>query len=339
MNSHLHPRLLAWWHDNPVDPDRPTLNNPDVQRLITAIAPASQARDLGGVMSLNVGLEPAGLVLRVHQPFVSRQRLLSVQHVRTALADRGLIVPLALPWDRTTVLRCGRRWAEIEAYIPHKRTEPTLNYYLWLFAAMGTLHHELAALTMTVPRPLIATYAPPGTLLRWLPVTTTAVEHNPEAADIARSLRDLIGLLRRQWLPASSLPQQLVHGDVRLSNVCQTSTGQTVYLDFGFLARRPRVHDLAYSLAFMLLALHQQQPPEDFPWQAIPRLIETYEATTNTRLTNDERKALAPYTAAIPLHSAALSGFALDPPALLRERLPFLRLSAWLLAHPEALQG
>jgi hypothetical protein len=60
----LHPRLLEWWKDNPSDPDRPTLDNPDVQRLVGAIAPEAQATDLGGVMSLNVRLDPAGLVLQ-----------------------------------------------------------------------------------------------------------------------------------------------------------------------------------------------------------------------------------------------------------------------------------
>ena len=44
-------------------------------------------------MSLNVRLDPAGLVLRVHQPFVSRPRLLALQEVRRRLASRGLAVP------------------------------------------------------------------------------------------------------------------------------------------------------------------------------------------------------------------------------------------------------
>jgi hypothetical protein len=65
------------------------LNDPDVQQLVTAISPESRATDLGGVMSLNVRLDAAGLVLRVHQPFVSRQRLLAVQDVRRGLEPLG----------------------------------------------------------------------------------------------------------------------------------------------------------------------------------------------------------------------------------------------------------
>ena len=207
-----YPRLLEWWTDDRADPGRLSLNNPDVQHLIAAISPESHVTDLGGVMSLNVRLDAAGLVLRVHQPFVSQRRL-----------------------------------------------------------------------------------------------------------------------------PATALPMQLVHGDVRLSNVCRTLEGRTLYLDFGFLAWRPRIHELAYALAFMLLALGGHQAPESFTWESVPRLVEEYEATANARLTPAERRALFPYTAAIPLYAAALDGFTEDPVGKLRSRLPFLHLSAWLLAHPTAL--
>jgi Ser/Thr protein kinase RdoA (MazF antagonist) len=339
VDPHLHPRLLEWWKDDPSDPDRPFLDNPDVQQLVATIDPDAHATNLGGVMSLNVKLDPPGVVLRVHQPFVSRQRLLAVQQVRCYLADQGLIVPVPLRWHGTTVLRCGKRWAELEQYIPHRRREPTLNSYTWLFSAMGTLHRALAPLDVTIPRPALATYAPPGSLCRWLPVTRAAVQSNPEAADIVERLGNLVKLLRKQWLPATHLPQQLIHGDVRLSNVCQTKGAQTVYLDFGFLAYRPRIHDLAYSLAFLFLALGGYQVPESFTWQSVRQLVEAYEAEAPSRLTETERRALAPYTAAVPLYAAALDGFTNDPAGLLRGRQPFLRLSEWLLAHPEVVLG
>jgi len=316
-----------------------SLSDPDVQQLVATISPESHATDLGGVMSLNVRLDAAGLVLRVHQPFVSRQRLLALQEVRRRLASQGLVVPAPVPWNNSTVFRCRNRWAELEEYIPHERPAPTLGSYFWMFRAIGTLHCALTHLDLAVPRPLVATYAPPGSLRRWLPVTETAVQGDPEAADVARLLRALVQQLRRQWLPATELPMQLVHGDVRLSNVCRTSEGTTVYLDFGFLAWRPRIHDLAYSLAFMLLALGGHRAPESFARDSVPRLVKEYEATANSRLTLAERRALAPYTAAVPLYAAALDGFTEDPVGKLRSRLPFLRLSEWLLAHPAALLG
>jgi Ser/Thr protein kinase RdoA (MazF antagonist) len=140
-------------------------------------------------------------------------------------------------------------------------------------------------------------------------------------------------------VPASELPVQFIHGDARLSNVCRGADGRTVYLDLGFLARRPRVYELAYALAFLLLAVDAHRAPERFAWTCIPGLIASYEAAVGVRLTPAERKALAPYTASVPLYAAALDGFTESPAAKLRSRLPFLRLSAWLLAHPTALLG
>lgn len=334
-----HRRLSTWWQDDPADPDRPEVDNPEVQRLAARICPGAQAADLGGVMSLNMKLEPVSLVLRVHQPFVSRERLLALQEVRRRLADGGLIVPVALLWRGTQVFRCGKRWAELEEYQRNERLAPAFEAYRWLFEAMGVLHRALATLDLPVPRPVVVTYAPPGSLRRWLPVTAAAVQDDPEAMAIVQHLRVLIRRLDAHWLPASQLPQQLVHGDIRLSNVRRIPEGGTVYFDFGFLAWRPRVHDLAYALAFMALALEGQEAPERFDWRAISRLVVVYEEAAETRLTAVEWQALAPYAAAVLLYHAALDGFSRDPAGQLRTRIPFLRLGEWLLAHLEALGG
>jgi hypothetical protein len=163
-------------------PDRPPLNDPDVQALIAQVAPGARATDLGGVMSLNASLEPSGLVLRF-----------------------------------------------------------------------------------------------------------------------------------------------------RLGNACLTPDGETLYLDFGFLARRPRIHELGYSLAFMVLALEGHEAPERFDWESVPRMVAVYEGAAGFHLDELERKALAPSTAAVPLYHAAIAGFTADPARQLRKSLPFLRLSEWLL--------
>jgi len=339
VNARLHPRLLTWWKDDPTDPDRPSLHNPAVQRLVAAIAPETHGTDLGGVMSLNVHLASAGLVLRVHQPFVSRPRLLAVQDVRRHLATVGLCVPAPLSWHHVRVLRCGTRWAELEEYLPHERLAPAPASYTWLFEAMGRLHRALDTLDLRVARPLVATYAPPASLRRWLLITEAAVQNDPEAAPTARHVRDLVRRLDRQWVPATRLPQQLVHGDVRLSNVGRTATGTAVYLDFGFLAIRPRIHDLAYALAFMLRALDAHHAPHAFAWPSVGPLLSAYEEAVHSPLTEAERDALAPSTAAIPLYHAALAGFADDPARELRIQRPFLHLSEWLLAQPGTLWG
>jgi hypothetical protein len=94
LNTNNHPRLLEWWMDDPSNPGRMLLNDPDVQKLITEISPKSKANDHGGFMSLNVRMELADLVLRIHQPFVSRRRLLAIQELRRRCADQGLLVPI-----------------------------------------------------------------------------------------------------------------------------------------------------------------------------------------------------------------------------------------------------
>lgn len=334
-----HPRLRAWWTDNPADPDRAILGSPAVRQLVQAISPASQATDLGGVMSLNVLLDAEGLVLRVHQPFVSRRRLLALQMLRQRLASAGVLVAEPVAWQGANLLRCQKRWAELERYVPHQRLTPTWETYRWLFAAMGTLHGALRSVDVAVPRPLVATYAPPRSLRRWLPITEAAVRSDAEAAQGARLLRASVETLQRQWIPATALPVHLVHGDISPRNVGRSADGTPAFLDFGFCAQRPRIHELAYALAFMLLALGATQAPHEFAWTRLPELVAAYEAAAPSRLTSEERRALAPYTASVPLHAAALDGFTANPSTNLKRRLPFVRLSAWLLAHPESVWG
>lgn len=340
MTNRIYPHMLAWRED-PSEPDRPVLSHPDVQRLAAEIAPGSTGTDLGGAFSLNVRLEPAGLVLRVHQPFMTRRRLEAQQEVRRRLAGLGLTVPVPMEWRGSTLLRCGGRWAELEAYVPHEMPAATIDSYLWLYGAMGELHRALDETDLEVPRPYFATYGPPGTLLRWLPVTEAAVLDDPEAAAIARHLRRLIGRLRRQWVPARELPVRLVHGDVKLRNVARAADGGTVYLDFGFMAHRPRVHEPGYSLARMLLTLGAGEAPELFAWENVPRLLAEYEAVAGARLTAMEWRALAPHAASVALYQAAICGFMPDSAAALRdsERRLLLRIGEWLLTHPEAVLG
>ncbi|MEM7532970.1 MAG: phosphotransferase, partial [Chloroflexota bacterium] len=290
--------------------------------------------------------DTAPRVLRIHQPSVSRRRLLAQQAVRRQLADQGLLVPTALAWNDKTVFRCGTHWAELEAHIPHARRPHSTEVYLWIFGAMGTLHTAMRQSSVHVPRPDVATYAPPGSLQRWLPATEQAVQHDLEAVEVATLLRSLVNQLRRQWVSTTKLPSQLIHGDVRLSNLChatsetqssETCPKETLYLDFGFMAMRPRVYDLAYALAFLLLAVQFNQFAEydgldDFDWAVVSRLVDAYETATGIRLTEDERQALVPYTASVPLYAAALDGFTEAPAEKLKSRVGFLGLSAWLLA-------
>ena len=335
MSEPAHQRLRSWWMDDAADPGRLPLSSLCAQALIREVSPASRPTDLGGVMSLNVHLDDLGSVLRIHQPFVSAARLLGLHAVRATLAKRGLRVPVPQRWRGRVLLRCGQRWAELEAYHPHRRLEPTTASYQWLLGALGRLHRALRTVEHRVPRPCVATYAAPGSLRRWLGVTARAVEASPDCAPLIAQLRTLIRGLDRLWVPASQLPVQFIHGDARLSNIVQTLSGETLYLDFGFLAQRPRVFDVAYALVFMAWAMHAAQSPEEVDWARVPDLLGRYEESSGFRLSRLERRALLPMMVSVPLYAAALDGFTEDPAGRLMRRRSFIALGAWLLAHPE----
>lgn len=332
-------RLRSWFTYDPADPGRVSPDHPGVARLVRRIAPGCGVTDLGGWVSLNLRLEPADLVLRVHQPFVSRGRMLAVQEVRRQLAAAGLTVPVAVPWQGSTVLRVGRHLAELEPWLPHERRRPGLTSYRWLFTVLGELHRAMSPLRPTVPRPVLASYAPPSTLRRWLSATRAATVADAGTSPIATELADLVRALARRWVPSTTLPRQPIHGDIHLSNVGIAPSGHPVYLDFGNMAIAPRVHDIAYALAHMVFALNDYRgaDPHALPWRSLPGLIAAYEAAAGSRLTDMERRALAPYTAAVPVHYAARAGFFADPSAVLRSEAPFLELSRWLLARPDDL--
>ncbi len=328
--------MRRWWTDDPADPDVTSAGDPAVRRLLRTIAPGSAVTDLGGCFSLNLHLHDLGQVLRVQQPFVSRDRVLAMREVRRRLVAHGLLAAEPVRWYDRELLTCRGRWAELEAFVPHVKPEATWESYRWMYRAMGELHRGLRDVNATLPRPMVATYAPPSSLRRWLSVTESAVRDDPGALEVTASLRRMLAKLRAQWVSASALPNQVVHGDVRLGNVGLTPNGESVYLDFGFAAHRPRVYDLAYSLAWVILRPDSSGSGETFDWSVLPSLLGEYEDGARTRLTPLERRALGPYVATVPMYHSALAGYDPDPIAKLRDETGFLRIASWLLDNPEA---
>jgi len=322
--------------DGALGPGRLSIDDTDVRALIREIAGEATAVDLGGTMSLNAHLTSADLVLRVHRPFITRRRILAARELLRGLLGCGISVPEPRRWRDQELFRCWGRWAELEAFIAHSKPPPTWGSYVWMYGAMGRLHRSMAPLASSLPRPAVATYGPPGTLRRWARVTADAVQSNSEAAGLADRLKQLIRRLERQWVPARHLPMQLVHGDVRLGNVAAAPGGEPVYLDFGFAAIRPRIHDLGYALSWIVLRPDDSGRAEDFQWDRLPELVTAYEDSSQTTLSPIERRALGPYMAAVPLYLASISGFIPDPVRRLLEERPFLRIAEWVLANPES---
>jgi len=310
------------------------VDDPTVLALAKTVG-GSSITDLGGTMSLNLHLAAVGLVLRVHQPFVTRRRVLALRQILRGLVENGLGVPEPVPFQHRELVRCRGRWAELETFKPNSRAPATWHSYIRMFRAMGTLHRALAQFGVGVPTPVLSTYGPPGTLRRWMVVTTAAVGTDTPAGETAAWVNRLIRELDRQWVPSRDLPCQLIHGDIRLSNVVAAPDGEAVYLDFGFAAVRPRIHDLAYSLAWIVLRPDGTGTGDNFGWERLPELIDAYEEGAGVSLESIERQALGPYLAAVPLYLAAISGYTPGPARHLLEELPFLRIAEWALANLE----
>lgn len=324
------------------DDDRPRLVDPDVQALLARIAPQQPARDLGGAFSLNLHLPEQDRVLRVHAGDVSRRRLAAQQALRFQLAAQGVRVGEPIAWHGSPLIRCGQRWAELEPFIPHEMLPFTIASYPWLLAALGTLHRALDRCEVSLPRPSFSTYGPPGTLLRWLGMTAEAVAHDPAASEVAQRLRPMLQALRRQWIPARELPNRIVHGDGKLRNIVRDATGETVYLDFGFAAWRPRVHELGYALTRMLLSLgagESEDAPSRFDWSQVSILIAAYEDAVGDTLSEREWQAIAPSMVATALFQPAMVWCLPDASDAIRddERRRLMTIADWLLAHPECI--
>lgn len=296
--------------------------------------------DLGGTMSLNLHLPAQDLVVRVHPRFVTAERLLALRRLRSGLADRGLVVGEPQLVDVAEIVDLGGRLAEAERYVEHTKPPATWESYLWMYRAMGALHAAIeAGVPHEVPEPAVATYGTPEDLDVYVARTADTVKADPEAAEIAAWVCRLIDLLRGQWIDPGLLPGQLIHGDIRLGNVAETPAGEAAYFDFGFAAHRPRVHDLAYSLSWIVLRPDGRGRAESFDWGLVQELVSAYEDASASRLTPIEWSAVGPYVAAVPLYLAAIAGETPDPAAHLRGEVPFLRIAEWLLVNKPPLGG
>lgn len=314
---------------------RPRLDEPDVVTVLQGFGVDAEAPvDLGGTMSLNVHLPRSGEVLRVHPRFASRPRVEALRELRRHLSAGGLLVGTPTTWDGHDVVSVGPYLAELEVYVDHVKPPPEWDSYLWMYGAMGRLHRRLVG-AAPPPRPAVATYGPPGSLRRWLRVTEEAVGSDPEGRDILKWVHRLTRALERQWVPAKDLPCQVVHGDMRLGNVAVAARGaETVYLDFGFASVRPRIHDLAYSLPWIVVRPDGTGRAEHFDWATFAELVGAYEEGAQDRLSAIERRALAGYIAAVPLYMAAIAGFTPSPAEMLRADIKFFEIAEWVLTNP-----
>lgn len=305
-------------------------------RALLARLGSESPRDLGGSMSLNLHLEQLGIVLRVHPRFETQNRLRALRDLRRQLARYGLTVGAPQTVLGHELVPVDGWLAEAETFIDAHRPPATWESYLWMFRAMGSLHHAVRtkAPNLELPSPEVATYGTPDELRRWMTATAAAVTADDEANALASKVQSMLGPLERQWTPAEHLPQQVIHGDIRLGNVAMTPDGGVAYFDFGFAARRPRIHDLAYALFWIVLKPDDSGTADSFDWRGAAELIEVYEASASEPLNDLERRSIGPYLAAVPMHLAAIASYTPDPCDRIKQEIRSLEIAQWVLNHP-----
>lgn len=284
-----------------------------------------RSRDIGGTYNLNLWVETTGgaYVVRVHRPWVSPERLASIQGVKRRLRARGFPLPESL----TTLLgegfvHAGDRLVEVERFVPHDGVADSWERYGIGFSVLGRLHdflHRNVTEEILVP-PRVSNYQPPLTLIDWVQRTEAALRQAPpdeqtgRALEICAGTKALLAPIIAWWRQTGShLPRQPIHGDFGGENLLFSQDRLVAILDFDFLAVRERLYDLAYCLYWMLARLAPDRLVDSETWGTIGELIASYNRATSRPLSVEEARSLPIEMARVPLYWIGEAGFLPDP--------------------------
>jgi Ser/Thr protein kinase RdoA (MazF antagonist) len=261
--------------------------------------PVQQGRELGGSLNLNllVGRGSDQLVVRVHRPSMSRDRLEDIQQVRNGLHDAGVPCSALIP------ARDGARWAradgrlvEVERFIPHDGRMNTPSRLARGLPLLGRIHALLADADVS-PAGRAAEFAnhiEPGRVLAGTRAGVARIGHwNPtpyerRIASQAEMLAELVATGEASL--TAGLPQQLVHGDFWDDNVFFRGEDPVFVADFSFMAERARIDDLALTLYYADTEFGLTSSPERIA--ALRPLVRAYASGLDYPLTGPEREAL-----------------------------------------------
>jgi Ser/Thr protein kinase RdoA (MazF antagonist) len=299
----------------------------DISRIADAyglaIVPGS-AHPLGGAVNgvVRVVSDAGDVVLRVHRPWTTVERLEAVQQVQSHLRVTGLPIPLILAnRDGRTWMWLHDRLVEVSTFVAGGHEADSWDEFSVSFAMLGRLHAALASIDPAqVPVPAHASFADPHTALAMLTETDSAFrscaggEGYDEAANIREQARRLWGRLdqnRKGY--AERLPWSLIHGDFVGTNVLLANDRVIALVDFDRLAHRERIHELAVTLYCVLGRLHRAQPPDRPPTDdelaRLAGLVEKYETTAHQSLSAVELAALPFEMARVPIYPIAYAGY------------------------------
>ena len=271
---------------------------------ITAVAGLDRGltwRDLGGSWTTNLHAhtdDPTkGTVYRVHQPVTTRERVDAEQQVRRHLADGGIptVEPSTFRDGDTCAELSSGRVVEAEPFVAASGWMSTAEAMVTGFGVLGLLHHSLARARLPAAAATVAyaNHVPAEDALvlatagaervrgwgdpRLLRYAGEVVDH---LAEVSAGEGQLLGGQRRQ----------LVHGDFWDNNVLFSGGAVAAVLDFGFMAERTRIDDLALAIWFWLLGT-EEPPPGSSDLDLVSALVAAYDRHTDP-LTEEERLAL-----------------------------------------------
>ena len=261
--------------------------------------PRQQGRDLGGSLNLNLLVSRGDdrLVVRVHRPSVSQARVQDIQDVRDRLDHAGVPCSALMP------ARDGARWAgagdrlvEVERFIPHNATMNTLHRLARGLPLLGRIHALLADMEVSLAGRAaeFANHIEPGRVLPGTRAGTARIRswqptpHERRLASQAERLAELVAA--GETGRAARLPRQLVHGDFWDDNVFFRGQDPVFVADFGFMAERARIDDLALTLYYADTQFGLATTQDRIT--ALRPLVRAYASGLGTPLTGAERQAL-----------------------------------------------
>ena len=258
-------------------------------------------RDLGGSRSTNLLVETATrgtLVARIHRRSTSWERLGGEQAARRVLALAG--VPTAVPLaDRAgaTIRHLGsHHLVELERYVPSTAKMNTPELMRLGFSQLARVHDVLRSAALPAEAHQVqpanhigASEAAEATRRGAERIRQWADQDLDRFADAVTLHVDEVTTAERDYQREQLV--QVVHGDFWDNNVLFRRYRVAAVLDFGFMAERARVDDLALPFWFHLLEPGRQLPTLD-DVALLRQLVRTYDQASVTPLSGAERASL-----------------------------------------------
>ena len=290
------PPPLPRWFGPRASPDAPATS-----ALIARVARGAGWVDIGGELNLNVRIdvEPP-VVLRIHRPWVRRDRVAGLRRLRERLQRTQVRVAQPIAISDGDLVRVGDRWAEIEEFMDHVQPREDEDSCVRLFEELGRVHTALKAVWEPSPPEPLDDHRTFGHVRYSVGFTRRRL--GPRSEPVVHRMRQLTGELSRLRKEVE-LPCTPIHGDYKLGNVGELSDGSWVTFDLDFARVRERLYDIAASLHHASLGGEVLEPL---------RLVAAYERTAPEPLTRDEHRWLPGAVALIPLHWAATAGLVGD---------------------------